>query len=65
MPKQIYAARTRLGWSHLRLAVAADVPLQVVIQFELGRDTRPEVKAALISALEAAGAPFGEENGGI
>lgn len=57
-------ARRLLGWSQLRLALAADLPLPAIVEFEFGAPTTPEVIEAIQTALEAAGIEFIPENGG-
>jgi transcriptional regulator with XRE-family HTH domain len=56
-------ARRLLGWSQLRLALAADLALLAVVEFEAGGPTAPEVISAIRAALEAAGVLFIDQNG--
>jgi transcriptional regulator with XRE-family HTH domain len=56
-------ARRLLGWSQLRLALAADLALLAVVEFEAGGPTAPDVISAIRAALEAAGVLFIGQNG--
>jgi hypothetical protein len=65
LPNQSIEARRLLGWSQLRLALAADVSPFAVELFEAGSaTTTPQVILAIQAALEAAGVEFIPENEG-
>lgn len=57
-PAQCLAARTLLGWSHLRLAEAAGVSPLTIGRFENGRTPGPSILLRLRRALEAEGIEF-------
>ena len=65
--RQLKAARTLIGWSQEKLAVAADVSLPTIKRLEAaegflgGRDTTAH---KIRTALEEAGVEFIDENGG-
>jgi predicted transcriptional regulator len=65
--RQLKAARSLLGWSQERLALAADVSLPTVKRLE-ARDGplggRESTAQKIKSALEKAGIEFIDENGG-
>jgi hypothetical protein len=63
-PEQSRDAPRLLGWSQLRLAAVAYLPLSFVVAFEFGADTNAETPLAIRTALEAAGVEFIEQNGG-
>ena len=63
LPEQSIQARRLLGWSQLRLALAADVSPFAVELFEAGILTTPQVILAIRAALQAADV-FIEGNGG-
>jgi hypothetical protein len=63
-PEQSTAARRLLGWSQMRLALAAELPLLAVVSFENDLPTGGEVILAIQSTLETAGVEFIAENGG-
>ncbi|WP_225769553.1 helix-turn-helix domain-containing protein [Inquilinus sp. Marseille-Q2685] len=63
--EQCRGARAMLGWSQTKLAEEARVARQTIVDFERGARTPfPNNKAAIRSALEAAGIEFIPENGG-
>jgi ribosome-binding protein aMBF1 (putative translation factor) len=58
-PEQSIEARRLLGWSQLRLALAADLSPFAVELFEAcSPTTTPEVISAIERALQAAGVQF-------
>jgi hypothetical protein len=63
-PEQSIEARRLLGWSPLRLAVAADQPMRAIIEFEAGNPSAADVILSIQGALEAGGVEFISENGG-
>lgn len=64
-PEQCRAGRGLLGWTQGDLAVAAEVAIKTVTDFELGRrQPYPRTLADMRRALEDAGLTFLDENGG-
>lgn len=64
-PAQCRAARALLDLTQPQLALAAQVGLSTVVDFERARrQVSPEIVKALSAALETAGVKFIEENGG-
>ena len=63
-PAQSRAARGLLNWSRDKLAEVGGVPARTVADFELGNTVpRASTTAKLVTALEAAGVIFVDENG--
>jgi hypothetical protein len=63
-PEQSREGRLLLGWSQLRLALIADLPLTAVASFEFGAACADETPFAIRVVLGAAGVEFIAENGG-
>ena len=62
---QVRAARGLLAWSQDKLAVESNVPRRTIARLELEEGTpQRRTLAAVLTALEAAGVEFIEENGG-
>lgn len=60
---QIRGARGLLGWSQAELARAAGLSLPTIQRYESVGNTSAEALAKIVSALEAAGVVFVDENG--
>ena len=64
-PEQCRAGRGLLGWTQRDLALAAEVAIKTVTDFERGRrQPYPRTLADMRRALEDAGLTFLAENGG-
>ncbi len=62
---QLKAARALLEWTRETLSEHSGVPLRTLVRLENGQTTpRHATYDAVVSALEAAGVEFIEENGG-
>lgn len=63
---QVRAARGLLGWSQTHLGEAAGLSLPTVKRYETGKgaNVSTDARAAIHTALEAAGVEFIAENGG-
>jgi transcriptional regulator with XRE-family HTH domain len=64
VPAQCWIARTALGWSGHRLALAAGVSDRAVRKFERGGSQRATTVEAIQRALEEAGVIFIDANDG-
>jgi transcriptional regulator with XRE-family HTH domain len=58
LPIQCWIARTALGWSVRKLALAADVSRDTVVRFERGDELKASTVEAIQEALERAGVFF-------
>lgn len=65
--RQVKAARALLGWSQDDLAASAGVSIPTIKRLEASDDSlggRAETSSKILTALQAAGIEFIEENGG-